>query len=115
MPNTVETLQNTWQQKLHELNPFSISPSSWWYNPTNHNSLRLTQNAYLKVKQHIKFYKFELVNDIRPKTFIQLERWFHEPYYVQNRKTIHIVSERDAMMLSLHANNLQQYLDNQEL
>lgn len=109
------TPQSIWQSKLHEISSFSISPSSWWYNPTNHNSLRLTQKAYLEVRKQIKFYKFELVNDIKPKTFIQLERWFKEPYYVQNRKTIHIVSERDAMMLGLHANNLQQYLDNQEL
>jgi hypothetical protein len=115
MSSRAGSLQAEWQAKLHELSPFSISPSSWWYNPTNHSSLRLTQNAYMQVRKQIKFYKFELSHDIRPKCLVQLERWFKEPYYVQNRKTIHIASERDAMMLALHANNLQQYLDNQLL
>ena len=115
MSNRAGSLQAEWQTKLHETSPFSISPSSWWYNPTNHSSLRLTQNAYMQVRKQIKFHKFELSHDIRPKCLVQLERWFKEPYYVQNRKTIHIVSERDAMMLALHANNLQQYLDNQSL
>ena len=115
MSRKAESPQAVWQAQFYELYPLSTSPSMWWYNPTNHNSLRLTQPAYLKIRDQIKFYKFKLIHDIRPKTFIQLERWFKEPYYVQNHKTIHIVSERDAMMLSLHANNLQQYLDNQEL
>lgn len=109
------TLQGEWQTKFYELSPYSVSPSSWWYNPTNHNSLRLTQKAYLTIRKHVKFHKFELSDDLKPRTFLQLERWFKEPYYVQNRKTIHIVSERDSMMLALHANNLQQYLDNQSL
>jgi hypothetical protein len=115
MPNRDGTLQAEWQTKFYALTPYSISPSSWWYNPTNHSSLRLTQKAYLEVRKQVKFYKFELIHDIKPKTFVQLERWFKEPYYVQNRKTIHIVSERDAMMLALHSNNLQHYLDNQSL
>ena len=109
------TLQEEWQIKFYNLAPLSVSPSSWWHNPTNHNSLRMTQKAYLTIRCRVKFHKFELSHDIRPKCFVQLERWFKEPYYVQNRKTIHIVSERDAMMLALHANNLQQYLDNQSL
>ena len=115
MLNRAGTLQAEWQAKFYEISPYSVSPSSWWYNPTNYNSLRLTQKAYLNVRKHTKFYKFELPQSIKPKTFLQLERWFKEPYYVQNHKTIHIVSDRDAMMLSLHANNLQQYLDNQSL
>ena len=109
------TPQGIWHAKYYELAPLSVSPSSWWFNPTNHDSLRLTQKAYLTIRKHVKFHKFELSHDIRPKCFVQLERWFKEPYYVQNRKTIHIVRERDAMMLALHANNLQQYLDNQSL
>lgn len=115
MSRTTDSPQTVWLTKYYELAPLSVSPSSWWFNPTNYNSLRLTQKAYLRIRAHVKFYKFELNHDIRPKCFVQLERWFKEPYYVQNRKTIHIVSDRDAMMLALHANNLQQYLDNQSL
>lgn len=109
------TPQAEWQDKFYSLTPYSVSPSSWWYNPTNHSSLRLTQKAYLEIRKYVKFYKFELIHDIRPKCLVQLERYFKEPYYVQNRKTIHIVSDRDAMMLALHSNDLQQYLDNQSL
>jgi hypothetical protein len=58
MSNRAGSLQAEWQAKLHETSPFSISPSSWWYNPTNHSSLRLTQNAYMQVRKEIKFYKF---------------------------------------------------------
>jgi len=109
------TPQGQWQAKYSELVPTTSSPSGWWYNPTNHNSLRLTKKVYLAIRMHVKFYKFELNREIKPKTFVQLERCFKEPYYVQNSKTIHIVSERDAMMLALHANNLQDYLDNQAI
>jgi hypothetical protein len=110
-----ESPQSIWQDKFYQLTPYAVNPSMWWYNPTNHNSLRLTQNAYLEIRDHVKFYKFKLLHEIRPKTFVQLERHFAEPYYVQNHKTLHIVSDRDAMMIGLHANNLQQYLDNQSL
>ena len=119
MSNRAGSLQAEWQETLQQgpiKDRYLKSPATfWWYNPTNHNSLRLTYEAYSAIKHSVKFYKFQLVQDILPKTFVQLERWFKEPYYVQNRKTIHIVSERDAMMLALHANNLQQYLDDLSL
>ena len=120
MSRSADSPQAVWQEKLQQQGPikpqYLANPANfWWHNPTNHNSLRLTSNAYLAIKNTVKFYKFQLSHDIRPKCFVQLERYFKEPYYVQNRKTIHIMSDRDAMMLSLHANNLQQYLDNQSL
>lgn len=113
MSRTADSPQSVWQQEFQKYNP-RTAPSWWWYNPTNHQSLRLTQPAYLSIKQFAKFYKFQLPQEILPKTFVQLERYFSEPYYIQNRKTIHLHSERDSMMLALHANNLQQYLDNQQ-
>lgn len=120
MARSPDSPQAIWQEKLQALGPvkerYLANPANfWWHNPTNHNSLRLTSVGYLAVKNTVKFYKFQLLHDIRPKAFVQLERYFKEPYFVQNRKTIHIMSERDAMMLSLHANNLQQYLDNLSL
>ena len=115
MSRSADSPQSVWQHEFSKYYPDSGIPGWWWYNPTNYNSLRLTQVAYLNIRDNVKFYKFQLSHDIRPKCFVQLERYFKEPYYVQNRKTIHIMSERDAMMLSLHANNLQQYLDNQSL
>ena len=86
----------------------------WWDNPTNANSLRLSIQAFYMLKRdnHEKFYKFDLPHEILPKTFIQLERHFEEPYFIGNSNTIYIMGEQEAMMLALHANNLQQYLDN---
>jgi hypothetical protein len=107
--------QSSWQDKFYQITPYAVNASMWWQNPTNHNSLRLTQNAYLTMRKHVKFYKFKLLQEIRPKTFVQLERYFAEPYYVQNRSTIHIVSDRDAMMLGLMGSDLQTYLDNQSI
>jgi hypothetical protein len=111
--------QTVWQETLQQgpiKDRYLKSPATfWWHNPTNHNSLRLTYEAYSAIKHSVKFYKFQLAKDLLPKTFIQLERYFKEPYYVQNRKTIHIVSERDSMMLALHANDLQKYLDDLSL
>ena len=110
--------QAVWQEKLQQDSPikthYLANPANfWWHNPTNYDSLRLSRNAFLAIKNTIKFYKFTLDNPILPRMYVQLERVFTEPYFIQNHNTIHLVSDRDAMMLSLHANNLQQYLDNQ--
>lgn len=112
MARPSDSPQAVWQQEFQKYNPITTS-GWWWYNPTNYSSLRLTQPAYVTVKDHVKFYKFVLPQELLPRTLLQLERCFQEPYYLQNRKTIHLHSERDSMMLALHANNLQQYLDNQ--
>ena len=112
MARPLDSPQAVWQQEFQKYNP-RTEPSWWWYNPTNYASLRLTQTAYFAVRSHVKFYRFVLPKELKPRTFVQLERCFKEPYFVQNRKTIHLHSDRDAMMLTLHANDLQQYLDNQ--
>jgi len=97
--------------KYSDLSPYPIR--WWWHNPSNADSLRLHNLSYdvLAHNKQQKFYKFKLTHDILPKTLVQLERYFNEPYYIQNYKTIYIMGEREAMMLTLHANNLQQYLD----
>jgi hypothetical protein len=84
-----------------------------WYNPINKTSLRLTRLAWsVLIDRDIKFYRFDLEKTILPKVLLQLERCFTEPYYIQSTTRIHLMSDRDAMMLTLHANNLEQYLDN---
>lgn len=87
-------------------------PKTWWKNPLNHNSLRLTKIGYfLLARNRWQFYRFQVLHDINPKSLLQLERVIGEPYYIQNRKTLYFSSSRDAMMLGLHANNLTQYLN----
>ena len=129
MPSTAGSPQAVWQQKFQEeynLTPFVSSretlsytrldnPATWWHNPVNKNSLRLTKNAYYMLdKAQAKTYKFQLPEKVKPKTFVQLERYFTSPYYILNSSKIVVFGETESMMLALHANNLQQYLDNQD-
>lgn len=87
--------------------------NTMWINPTNRCSLRLTKYGFMVVKQrdNWSFHIFDLPSQILPKTLVQLERCFIEPYYIENLKTLHVMSERDAIMLALYGNDLQKYLD----
>lgn len=131
MPSTADSPQAVWQkkfQKEYQLNPFTSSrdnlsytrldnPATWWHNPINKNSLRLTKTSYyMLIKASAVSYRFKLTEKIKPKTFVQLERYFTVPYYLLNAQTIVLFSEgsKETMMLALHGNNLQQYLDNQD-
>ena len=128
MARTAESLQVSWQAKFQEyqLIPFLSdskfgmhyqrldNPASWWHNPINPNSLRLTRPAFtiLSKQTEIKNWKFNLPEPLMSKSFIQLEKQFKSPYFIQGQKTIYVYDEREAMMLALHGSNLQQYLDN---
>lgn len=117
MSRDANSPQAVWQNRLQQgpiKDHYLKNPANfWWHNPTNHNSLRLTYEAYAGIRNSTKFYKFVLPNPIKPRMYVQLERVFTEPYYIQNHKTIHVMSERDSMMITLHANDLEQYLNNQ--
>lgn len=128
MSRTAESPQVIWQKKFQEeykLNPFAATrdsleyhrldnPATWWHNPVNPNSLRLTQVAYqMLIKGKVQSYKFELKDKIKPKAFVQLERYFTSPYYLLNARRLVVFGETESMMLALHAGDLHQYLDNQ--
>lgn len=128
---TAESLQNVWQKKFqeHTLNPFTAdpnlglryqrfdNPASWWHNPLNPNSLRLTRPAFnmLNKNKDIKSWQFKLPTELVSRAYIQLEKHFTSPYYIVGPKSIYVFGEQDVIMLSLHGNNLQQYLDNLDL
>ena len=86
----------------------------WWFNPTNHNSMRLTQTGYAWTMKHSRwpYYEVKLSHKIGTKHLLQLERLLQEPYYIKNLTHLIVSSETDAVMLQLHAGNLAQYLDN---
>ena len=90
----------------------------WWYNPINHNSLRLTHVGFKWFTQHAKLKSYEIKlpeeQKILPKHYLQLEKLFEEPYYIKGRGSIVVFGERDAVMLQLHAGNLTAYLNNLE-
>ena len=128
MARTADSLQNVWQAKFqeHTLNPFTSdpklglryqrydNPASWWHNPVNPNSLRLTRPAFnmLNKTKEIKNWHFKLPTELVNRSYIQLEKHFKSPYYISGLKSIYVFDERDSIMLALHGSNLQQYLDN---
>jgi hypothetical protein len=128
MARTAESLQNVWQKKFqeHTLNPFTSdpklgiryqrfdNPASWWFNPVNPDSLRLTKPAFNMLNQNkeIKNWHFKLSQPLVPRAYIQLEKHFTSPYYISGPKSVYVFDERDSIMLALHGSNLQQYLDN---
>ena len=128
MARALDCPQTVWQNKFREydLAPFSDGakglkyhdlndPKFWWFNPLNHKSLRLTPGAFKMLeKAKVKNYKFDITQKYLTKTFVQLEKHFTSPYYLANAKRIYIFGETEMMMLALHGNDLQQYLDNQE-
>lgn len=103
-PSLIEKMPSGWHSNIW-----------WWDNPTNPNSLRLSARAcnLLHEDYDEKFYRFDLPQQILPKTLIQLERHFEDPYYIPalRKQAIYICGEREVVMLALHENNLQRYLD----
>jgi hypothetical protein len=128
MARSPDCPQNQWQEKFKEydLAPFTEGkrglqyhdlndPKFWWHNPLNHKSLRLTSTAFKMLeKAKIKSYKFDLKQKYLTRTFVQLEKHFTSPYFLSNSKRIYIFGETEMMMLALHGNDLQTYLDNQD-
>ena len=128
MARTAESLQVIWQARFQEytLNPFTSdpklglryqrydNPASWWFNPLNPNSLRLTRPAFnmLNKNKEIKNWQFKLPTSLVTRAYIQLEKHFTSPYYIPTHNSIYVFSEQDSIMLALHGSNLQQYLDN---
>lgn len=129
MPRTADSLQVIWQKQFQEITSdqqFPViagsvvyerrmdHPASWWHNPMNPDSLRLSKPAFNLLKKYkVQNWRFELPTEILPRTLLQLEKFFTAPYHIQTLKLIWVYGETEAIMLALHTNNLQQYLDNQ--
>lgn len=86
-----------------------------WFNPVEQNSLRLSLEGYRFVVQNLKLqtYEFELEKPLTNKNLLQLERYFQSIYYIVKKKII-VFDDKEAVMLTLHANDLPAYLDNLE-
>lgn len=85
----------------------------WWVNPTNNDSLRLSLYGLQFIKSNLKLhsYEFELSEELTNHNLLQLERVFPGMFYLLKRKKIIVFDEQEAMMLTLHGNNLNGYLD----
>jgi len=87
---------------------------SWWFNPLNNSSMRLSKEgaSYATTHAKIHYYKHDLERIILPKTLLQLEKILDYPYYIPKIKTIVLFDEMTSMTLTLYNNDLQTYLDN---
>lgn len=110
-------LQSEWTQHLiDQVSPGVDFPGvehTWWFNPINKHSLRLTHIGSQWVKKHtnLTLHRVDIHTRILPKQMLQLEKLFTKPYYFSD-KFILVMSDQDAVMLQLHGGNLAQYLDN---
>ena len=88
----------------------------WWKNPTDPNSLRLSLAGLQLVKAVLKMqsYEFELAQELTNHNLLQLERQFKGMYYLLKREKIIVFESEEAMMLTLHGNDLVSYLNNIE-
>ena len=88
----------------------------WWKNPTDPNSLRLSLAGLQLVKAVLKLqsYEFVLDEELTNHNLLQLERQFNSMYYLLKREKIIVFEEEEALMLTLHGNDLVSYLDNIE-
>lgn len=109
--------QTQWQLQLLDaagLPHTGVDKLAWiiWRNPTNQDSLRLTRQGYKWAIETCKQtgYKFEIESTITNGALLNLERSIEAPYFIQDRKHISFLSERDAIMMELHAHDLNGYL-----
>jgi hypothetical protein len=89
----------------------------WWWNYTNPNNLRLSKTGFQFIQKftQIPMYECILPEPLRNRTLIQLSRLMTCPYYIQKLDRIILLGEEETVLLKLHADNLQQYLDNLQL
>ena len=89
----------------------------WWWNYTEPTNLRLSKTGFQFIKKHtqIPLYECSLSEPLRNRTLIQLSRLFTCPYYIEKPDKLILLGEQETVLLKLHADNLQQYLDNLQL
>jgi len=102
--------QAYWQDLLFSNLP-GIQRSDVWWNPTNHQSLRLSKLAISLIEED-QYIKVNLQSKIIPKHFILLERAMPKPYYVKKVDQIYVFDQTIAVMLTLHSGDLDTCLSN---
>ena len=90
---------------------------SWWWIHTKPNNLRLTKSGIEFIKKFTKIpvYDCVLPEPMRNRTMIQMSRLLACPYYIAKIDQLLLLGEQETVLLKLHADNLQQYLDNLQL
>lgn len=105
------------KQILSELNliptdqEFNKALTTWWFNPSQASSLRLTYSGYEKFKKaNIAFYEIKFPEPIRLTN--QLILWTHQflklPYYLKSEFII-VFDEKSALELILFNGDISLY------
>ena len=103
--------QAQWQQTIPSLAQFS--KELIWFNPLNPNSLRLTKYGLAAIPQkEYKSHTIKLDKIIKPGHYLLLERAMSAPYYIKKIDQIYVFDEQVAVMLMLHAGDLETCLTN---
>lgn len=89
----------------------------WWWNHTDPDHLRLSKSGiqYIKKYTQIPVYECNLPEPLKNRTLVQLGRLMTCPYYINKADQILLLGEEETVLLKLHADNLQQYLDNLQI
>lgn len=103
--------QEHWQQTIPALAQFS--KELIWFNPLNPNSLRLTKYGLSAIpRDEYKFQIIKLDKIIKPGHYLLLERAMPAPYFIKKIDQIYVFDEQVAVMLMLHAGDLETCLSN---
>ena len=103
--------QAQWQETIPSLGQFS--KELVWFNPLNPNSLRLTKYGLAAIpKDQYKYHIIMLAKIIKPGHYLLLERAMPAPYYIKKIDQIYVFDEQVAIMLTLHAGDLETCLSN---
>lgn len=103
-----------------DINSNHIDTNNFWWNPTNPNHLRLSNIGITFIKKQTKLpiYTINVSHPLLSTHLIKLARINLGPYYLQTKNTgavIMLTDSEAAAMLTLHAGNLGQYLENLQL
>ena len=103
--------QAHWQQTIPALAQFS--KELVWFNPLNPNSLRLTKYGLAAIQQNeYKYHTINLAKIIKPGHYLLLERAMPAPYFIKKIDQLYVFDEQVAVMLMLHAGDLETCLTN---
>ncbi len=95
---------------------FDRYSKEWWWNHTNITNLRLSNYGFKVIQTgRIPYYSIKLIEPLKNRTLLQMSRLLTCPYYIKTLDLIYLLGEEEFVLLKLHADNLQQYLDNLQL
>ncbi|MCX7593183.1 MAG: hypothetical protein N2235_05385 [Fischerella sp.] len=91
---------------------YKETTKDWWFNFLPW-SLRLSNCGFVFLSKHldVKNYKFDLIKNLKNYSLVQLESKLICPYYVESAKKLHLFGEKESVMLMLHSENLENYLN----